>query len=93
MVHYYFNIGLTYFVVGFGVALVYYFFIDRNVFGRFWGALIIGLTGSYLGALIDYLFKDIIEALANFNGSVNLFPPILTAFIVIAVYSRVSPKR
>jgi uncharacterized membrane protein YeaQ/YmgE (transglycosylase-associated protein family) len=88
--NYYFNIGLTYVLIGFAVALITYFVMRKQVVGRFWGALIVGLVGSFLGGLVDYLFADIIHTLANLNNSVNVFPPILTALFVLLVFAKAS---
>jgi uncharacterized membrane protein YeaQ/YmgE (transglycosylase-associated protein family) len=88
--NYYFNIALTYVLIGFAVALVAYFVMGKRVLGRFWGALIVGLVGSFLGGLVDYLFSDIIHTLANLNNSVNVFPPILTALFVVLAFAKAS---
>lgn len=90
MFNYYFNIGLTYVLIGFAVALITYFVMGKRVLGRFWGALIVGLVGSFLGGLVDYLFADIIHTLANLNNSVNVFPPILTALFVVLAFAKAS---
>jgi uncharacterized membrane protein YeaQ/YmgE (transglycosylase-associated protein family) len=88
--NYYFNIALTYVLIGFAVALVTYFVMGKRVLGRFWGALIVGLVGSFLGGLVDFLFDDIIHRLANLNNSVNIFPPILTALVVVLGFAKAS---
>ena len=49
MLFYYFNVGLTYFVIGFATAVFYAFMLRKPLLGKFWGALIVGLIGSFLG--------------------------------------------
>ncbi len=93
MFNYYFNIGLIYFIVGFTVALFFYFILKKPILGRFWGTLIVALVGAFLGGIIEFFFADIIEALTNINNSVNIFPPILTSFIIIWLFSLVSSNK
>ena len=93
MTAYYLTIGLAYLVVGFGVALFFYFVLRKHFLGNFWGALLIGLIGAFAGGLVDYLFADIIAVLANLNNSVNIFPPIITAFILVWLFSLITDSR
>ncbi|MFP4362404.1 MAG: hypothetical protein ACLFR1_00910 [Spirochaetia bacterium] len=93
MIAYYFNIGLIYFIIGFAAALYFRYVLKKPLLGNFFGALIVGVIGAYLGGVIDYLFQDIIEYLANFNNSVNLFPPILTALFLLWILTKVSDKK
>ncbi len=93
MFAYYFNIGLIYFLIGFAVALIFCFLLKKPLLGRFWGALIVGLVGSFLGGFIGNVFSGVIDTLANLFNSVNIFPPIITAIIVIWIFSKVSEKR
>ncbi len=90
---YFLTVGLTYAVIGFAVSIVYVYIFRRRFLGRFWGALIVGLVGSFLGGVIDYLFDDIIEALANFNNAVNIFPALITAVILVSIFARISEDR
>jgi uncharacterized membrane protein YeaQ/YmgE (transglycosylase-associated protein family) len=72
---------------------VFYVFILRKpVLGRFWGALIVGLVGSFLGGLIDQLFSNVIAFLADFN-SVNVFASVITSLVMIIIFSKVSAPK
>jgi ABC-type dipeptide/oligopeptide/nickel transport system permease subunit len=93
LVNYYFNIGIIYFIIGFAVALFFFFVLRKRIFGSFWITLVIALVGSYLGGLIEYFFKDIIEMLTNVINSVNIFPPLITAFVIIWLFSLVSSNK
>jgi uncharacterized membrane protein YeaQ/YmgE (transglycosylase-associated protein family) len=93
MATYYLNIGLTYFVIGFGMAILFHFLLKKPFLGNFWGALIVGLVGAFFGGLIDFFFEDIIETLSNLNGSINIFPPIVTSFLLIWVFSKFSARK
>lgn len=93
MFNYYFNIGLTYLIIGFAVALFFYFILKKPIFGKFWGTLVISLVGAFLGGIIEHFFSDLIAKLANLNNSVNIFPPLITAFVVIWLFSLVSDKK
>ena len=89
---YYFTVGLTYVVIGLACAIYYVFILRKPVLGRFWGALIVGLVGSFLGGLIDQLFANVIAWLADFN-SVNVFASLFTALVLISIFSRVSSPK
>ncbi len=92
MLFYYINVGLTYFTIGFACAVFFTFIVKKPLLGRFWGALIVGLIGSFLGGLIDQIFADAISYLADFN-SVNVFAASLTALFMIWVLSKVSSPK
>ena len=92
MLFYYFNVGLTYFVIGFAAAVFYAFILRKPLLGKFWGALIVGLVGSFLGGLVDFLFADIIAYLSDFN-SVNVIASVITAVVLVSIFSRVSAQK
>ena len=92
MVSYYFNIGLIYFIIGFGSAILCYYIFKKDVIGHFIGALIVGLIGSFLGGVIEFYFADIITLLTNLNNSVNIFPPIITAGLLLWIFVKVSER-
>jgi len=89
---FYFNIGLAYLLIGFAVALVSYFVFKKMVLGNFLGALIIALIGSYLGGVMGYIFKGVIDFLSNINNSVNIFPPLITSIVLLWIFTKVSEK-
>jgi uncharacterized membrane protein YeaQ/YmgE (transglycosylase-associated protein family) len=86
MFGYYFNIGIIYFLVGLSAAFIYHFILKRRTLGKFWGALIIGILGSFLGAILDYLLHDVIEFFSNISGSINIFPPLIVSFFVLWLF-------
>ena len=88
MFSYYFNIALVYLVIGFGVALFFYFVLRKPVIGKFWGALAIGVVGAFLGGVIDYFFADLIDSLSNVAQAVNVFPAILLSFLILWIFSQ-----
>jgi uncharacterized membrane protein YeaQ/YmgE (transglycosylase-associated protein family) len=92
MVSYYFNIGLIYFIIGFGSAIICYYIFKKDVIGHFIGALIVGLIGSFLGGVIEFYFADIITLLTNLNNSVNIFPPLITAGLLLWIFVKVSER-
>ncbi len=93
MLDYYLLIGFIYAIIGFAIALIYYFLLRKPVFGRFMGALIVALVGSFFGGVIEYLFADIIVALSDFAGVVNIFPPLIVSIIFITIFSNVSAGK
>jgi len=92
MVSYYFNIGLIYFIIGFGSAIMCYYIFKKDVIGHFIGALIVGLIGSFLGGVIEFYFADIIRLLTNLNNSVNIFPPLITAGFLLWIFVKISDR-
>ena len=92
MFSFYFNIGLIYLIVGFAVALVSYFLFKKMVIGKFLGALVVALIGSYLGGVLEFVLQDLIYFLSNLNDSVNVFPPLITSIILMWIYTKVSDK-
>ncbi len=93
MFGYYFTIGLLYLIIGFGVALLSYFIFKKDVPGRFLGSLIVALIGSYLGGILQYVLKDIIDYLTHINESVNIFPPLITSIVLLWIFIKVSNKK
>ncbi len=89
---YYFNVGLTYLTIGVAAAVFYYFIIRKPMLGKFWGALIVGLVGSFVGGLIDQLFQGVIKYLSDFN-SVNVFAALGTSLFMIWLLSKASYPR
>ena len=87
------NTALVYIIIGFACTLVLYFSYKRDFVGNFWMVLILGIIGSFLGAVIDYFFGDIILALTKVSGHINIFPALITACIVISIYHKVSSRR
>jgi uncharacterized membrane protein YeaQ/YmgE (transglycosylase-associated protein family) len=92
MWYHYFNVGLTYFTIGVGAAVFFFFILKKPMLGKFWGALIVGLVGSFVGGLIDQLFQNVIKYLADFN-EVNVFAALGTALFMIWLLSKASFPR
>lgn len=93
MLDYYLLIGLIYSLIGFSISIIYYFLLKKPVFGRFVGALVIAIVGSFFGGVVDYLFSDIIASLSDFAGVVNVFPSIIVSIIFISIFSNVSAGK
>ena len=90
MFNYYFNIGLIYFLIGFALALYYVFILRKKLLGHFWGALLVSVVGAFLGGIVEYFFADLIAKLSNLMNAVNIFPPIITALLLLWVFSKVN---
>jgi len=88
----YLNIGLTYIVIGFAAAIIICFLLKKNVPGNFWGALLIGLIGSFLGGTIYRLIPDIINRLADINY-VNVYAAFSMAIALILLLSKISSHK
>ena len=93
MFSYYFNIALIYIIIGFGAALILYYVYNKAFIGNFWGVLIVSIIGSFLGAIIEFYFGNILEVLSRVQGVVNIFPSLTISVIVIYIYHKVSEKK
>ncbi|MFP4329876.1 MAG: hypothetical protein ACOCWS_06115 [Alkalispirochaetaceae bacterium] len=89
---FYLSIALTYIVIAFAVSLLFVYLFRRRILGEFWGALLVALVGAFLGGVADYLFHDIIEALRNLNGAVNIFPPLIASVLLVTLFANFSER-
>jgi hypothetical protein len=89
---YYFRVGITYVTIGVAAAMFFFFVIKKPVLGKLWGAIIVGLIGSFLGGLFDQLFSKVIQYLSDVN-SVNVFAALATSFVMIWLLSKASYPR
>ncbi len=80
--------GLIYTTLGVAVALTWVYAFGRQFLGGLWGALIVAVLGSFLGAVFEHLFSDMIGLLTDVGG-VNIFPALAAAIVVIAVFAAV----
>lgn len=88
----YLNVGLIYIAMGLACALYFAFVLRRPLLGRLWGAIIVGVIGSFLGGVVDQLFSRLIARLTDFQ-SVNLVAAFLGAMLLIWTLSKVSSPR
>lgn len=75
------------------VAILFVYVFRRRFSGHFWAAAIVAIIGAFFGGVIDFLFSDIIEALTSINGVFNIFPPLITASILLFVFSDLSERK
>lgn len=92
MFNYYFNIALIYLVIAFAVALFFFFILKKSFLGSFWGALLVAVIGAFVGGVIEYFFADAIQYLTSLAGSVNVFPPLISAFVLVWIFSKAGSK-
>jgi len=89
----YLAVGLSYFVTGLVVALLFVYLFHRRFTGRFWTAAIVAVAGAFFGGLVDFLFHDVITALTSINGVFNIFPPLIAASILLMIFATLSEKK
>ena len=89
---YYFRVGLTYVTIGVAAAVFFFFIVKKPVLGKLWGAIIVGLVGSFLGGLINEIFTKLIQYLSDVN-SVNVFAALATSLLMIWLLSKASYTR
>jgi membrane protein YqaA with SNARE-associated domain len=84
---------LSYVVIAFALAILFFYGFRRRFAGNFWGAVSVAIIGAFLGGLVDYLFSDIIQELRSINGILNIFPPIIAATLVLSVFATLSERK
>jgi hypothetical protein len=89
---YFFRVGLTYVTIGVASAVFFFFLVKKPVLGKLWGAIIVGLVGSFLGGLINQIFSRLIQYLSDLN-SVNVFAALATSLLMIWLLSKASYPR
>jgi uncharacterized membrane protein YeaQ/YmgE (transglycosylase-associated protein family) len=89
---YFFKVGLTYVTIGVASAVFFFFVVKKPVLGKLWGAIIVGLVGSFLGGLVDQLFSRTIQYLSDLN-SVNVFAALAASLLMIWLLSKASYPR
>ncbi len=72
------NFILLYTICGFAIAYFATYVLKRHYLGRIWGAIIISVIGSFLGALMSSIFlrtsMDILNiAIAMICGGLSLY--------------------
>jgi uncharacterized membrane protein YeaQ/YmgE (transglycosylase-associated protein family) len=89
---YFFTVGITYVTIGVAAAVFFFFVVKKPVLGKLWGAIIVGLVGSFLGGLFDQLFSRFFQYLSDLN-SVNVFSALATSLLMIWLLSKASYPR
>ena len=89
---FYLNVVLTYLTIGFAAAIFVYFVLKRRVIGNFWGALIVGFIGSFLGGVIFQAIPEIFRRLSDFND-VNVFAALAFSLLLIWIFSKLSSSK
>ena len=84
---------MIYFLIGFALALYFVFVLRKKMLGKFWGALVVSVVGAFLGGIVEFFFSDIIATLSNLLNSVNIFPPIIAALLLLWIFSKVNEKE
>ena len=88
----YLAIGLSYIVTGFAVAMLFVYVFRRRFSGNFWVTAFVAVSGAFIGGVVDFLFDDIIALLTSINGVFNIFPPVITASILLMVFTALSER-
>ena len=65
-----------------------YSVLKKHTIGEFWGAIITGIIGAYIG---HYVFPIVFNPIKKLLGEVDIIPPILGAFFLVWILSKVSP--
>lgn len=74
---------LVYLSIGFGLGILFHYFLRRPFLGGFWGYTVVGVLGAAIGGLADHLLKGHWKLLTNLFGQINIIPPFLGSLILI----------
>lgn len=88
----YLNVALTYVAVALGSAILMFYGVRREMPGRFWGALVVGLVGAVLGGIADQLLAGVFERLTDVN-TVNLYAATGASLLCIWLLSIARRRR
>ncbi len=88
----YLNVALTYVAVALGCAILMFHVARREMPGRFWGALVVGLVGAVLGGIADQLLAGVFARLTDVN-TVNLYAAAGASLLCIWLLSRAGGRR
>ena len=89
----YLAIALSYLAIGTLIALIYVFVLRRRFAGQLWGAVIVAVIGAYAGGLVEFIFHDIIARLSSIAGVLNIFPPIISAAVLLSIFAILSERK
>lgn len=89
----YLSVGISYIVIAFALTFLFVYGFRRSFAGDFWGAFLVATGGAFLGGVIDYFFSDIIRWLSSINGILNIFPPIISAGLILVIFAGVSERK
>jgi hypothetical protein len=81
--------GLIYIVIGFGLALVFHYVFRKNFIGKIWGAIFVGIAGSFVGGVIDAFVRDF-RFLVLIFYSVNIIPPCIVSAAFLWIFQKIS---
>ncbi|MBF9016084.1 MULTISPECIES: hypothetical protein [unclassified Oceanispirochaeta] len=73
------NFILLYIICGFAVAYFGVYIMKRHYLGRIWGAIIISVIGSFLGALLSSVFLN--SSMSIFNITSALIMGTLSLYV------------
>ncbi|MDC7232321.1 MAG: hypothetical protein PQJ58_03755 [Spirochaetales bacterium] len=78
------NFILLYIICGYAVAYFGIYILKRNYLGRTWGAVLISVIGSFLGALLSSVF------LSSSMSLFNIAAALLMGSLSLYVYGKAS---
>ena len=81
--------GLIYIVIGFALALFFYYVLKKKFIGKVWGAVFVGIVGSFVGGICDFFIPQIRFFTLIFY-SVNIIPSCLMAALFLWVFHKIS---
>jgi hypothetical protein len=88
----YLNIALIYSIIGFAVALYFWFVLKKQIFGGFWLTALVAVMASFFGGILEFLLKDVIVFFSDFMGLANVFPPLFTALFFIWIFTIIRDR-
>ena len=87
---------IIYVIVGAGLGWFFYYWLRKDLIGKFVGAFLVGLLGCILGSfLLGEILKKIIGLLQNgFHiSNVNILASIIGGYILLYLYNFLNHDR
>ncbi|HAK46396.1 MAG TPA: hypothetical protein DCO79_10830 [Spirochaeta sp.] len=94
--NFYYNLLITYILIGVVFASLFYFFIRKDVLKNYFFFLLFGIIGSFLGVFFDTIISfDPLKYIHFFREifTLGIFWPSVFSFSVLFIYSRVFDNK
>ena len=86
------SLGLSYIFIGIILAF-FYILLTKQSFQHFWLIAAVSILGTFLGGFVEFIFQDFIHQLTRISGILNIFPPLISAAILLSLLNSLYKKK
>ncbi len=93
---FYFNVALTYLLIGTIISFLFFLFFKRKSLKHFLPCLLFGVIGSFLGGFLNlFITFDPLKYFSFFKNifTISIFMPLITSIVVVFFYSIVAENN